>query len=112
MEKSGHNQFQNSNHLEWRDPKSPCSPSSPASPQSPPSLEVRGKGLSLSRWKPVIKENAPRELSKKGRKQRLLLSQNGGLSKLKRRETSPDFHLHHNEHRAKPKRGKIYDKMI
>lgn len=100
------NQFQNSNHLEWRNPKSPCSPCSPASPQSPPPLEVRGKSLSLTRQKPVIKENFSRELTKKGRKQRLLLSQHGGLSnfKLKRRETSPDFHPQH-EHRVKPKRG-------
>jgi hypothetical protein len=101
------NQFQNSHHLEWRNPKSPCSPCSPASPQSPPPLEVRGKSLSLNRQKPIIKENFSRELTKKGRKQRLLLSQHGGLSslKLKRRETSPDFHPQH-EHRVKPKRGK------
>lgn len=105
MERGRLNQFQNSNDLEWRDPKSPCSPCSPSSPLSPVSLEVRGKGLALNRLKPIIKENAVRELSKKGRKQRLLLSQNGGLSKLKRRETSPDFHLPHNEHRTKPKRG-------
>ena len=90
--------------LQWRSPPNPCGPSSP---QSPPPLEVRGKSLSLNRvTAPLapIREVPTRELSKKSRKQRLLLSQAGSLS-LKRRETSPDFCKL--EARLKPKRGEF-----
>ena len=92
--------------MDWRSPPSPCGPSSPA---SPPPLVVRGKSLSLNKVNPPpllapIRESGPKELSKRGRKQRLLLSQAGNLT-LKRRETSPDFNRL--EARLKPKRGKF-----
>lgn len=92
--------------LNWRSPPSPCGPSSP---QSPPPLVVRGKSLSLNRVAAPallspIRESGAKELSKRGRKQRLLLSQAGNLT-LKRRETSPDFNKL--EARLKPKRGTL-----
>lgn len=89
--------------LSWRTPPSPCGPSSP---QSPPPLVITGKSLSLNRVQPLapIRESGAKELSKRGRKQRLLLSQAGNLT-LKRRETSPDFNRL--EARLKPKRGKL-----
>ena len=95
---------QHKDSLAWRSPPSPCGPSSP---QSPPPLVIRGKSLSLNRVNPPfapIKETPARELSKRGRKQRLLLSQAGNLT-LKRRETSPDFNRL--EARLRPKRGKL-----
>lgn len=95
---------QHKDTLNWRSPPSPCGPSSP---QSPPPLVVRGKSLSLNRVAapPLlapIRETGAKELSKRGRKQRLLLSQAGNLT-LKRRETSPDFTKI--EARLKPRRG-------
>lgn len=92
---------QNQDSLSWRSPPSPCGPSSP---QSPPPLSIRGKSLSLNRVNPPLAPiREAKELSKRGRKQRLLLSQAGNLT-LKRRETSPDFNRL--EARLKPKRGK------
>lgn len=96
--------------LNWRSPPSPCGPSSP---QSPPPLVVRGKSLSLNRVAAPallspIRESGAKELSKRGRKQRLLLSQAGNLT-LKRRETSPDFNKL--EARLKPKRGPLPMRM-
>ena len=103
---------QHKDTLNWRNPPSisPPSPCGPSSPQSPPPLVVRGKSLSLNRvgGAPAllapIRENPAKELSKRGRKQRLLLSQAGNLA-LKRRETSPDFNRL--EARLKPKRGRF-----
>lgn len=97
---------QQKDSLNWRSPPSPCGPSSP---QSPPPLVVRGKSLSLNRVAAPallspIRETGAKELSKRGRKQRLLLSQAGNLT-LKRRETSPDFNKL--EARLKPKRGTL-----
>lgn len=96
--------IQHKDTLNWRSPPSPCGPSSP---QSPPPLVVRGKSLSLNRVAAPallepIRETGAKELSKRGRKQRLLLSQAGNLT-LKRRETSPDFNKL--EARLKPRRG-------
>lgn len=102
------NREPNKDTLAWRSPPSPCGPSSP---QSPPPLVIRGKGLSLNKVNPPlapIRENAAKELSKRGRKQRLLLSQAGNLT-LKRRETSPDFNRL--EARLKPKRGPLPMRM-
>ena len=96
---------ENGNHLKWRAPPNPCGPSSP---QSPPPLVVRGKSLSLNKVKVQfpngVRERAVKELSRNGRRQRLLLSQAGSLT-LKRRETSPDFHPVELS-RTKTKRGK------
>lgn len=102
--------LQHKDTLNWRTPPSisPPSPCGPSSPQSPPPLVVRGKSLSLNRvGAPAllpIRETPAKELSKRGRKQRLLLSQAGNLA-LKRRETSPDFNKL--EARLKPKRGEF-----
>ncbi|CAH3036398.1 uncharacterized protein [Pocillopora verrucosa] len=106
--------LQHKDTLNWRTPPSisPPSPCGPSSPQSPPPLVVRGKSLSLNRvGAPAllpIRETPAKELSKRGRKQRLLLSQAGNLA-LKRRETSPDFNKL--EARLKPKRGPLPMRM-
>lgn len=102
-----HRRFsQNGDHLKWRAPPNPCGPSSP---QSPPPLVVRGKSLSLNKVRVLGtnggREKTIKELSRTGRRQRLLLSQAGSLS-LKRRETSPDFHQA--EAKPRPKRGKVH----